>query len=71
MKQVGGMVRMEVGHIQVLIQNAGVVSGKNIFELKDEEIKRTIDINTTSHFWTIREFLPEMVKQNFGSIVTV
>ena len=34
-------------------------------------IQKTIDINTTSHSWTVKAFLPKMIKKNSGHIVTV
>ena len=59
------------GGIDVLINNAGVVSGKNFLELADEKIERTFDINTLAHFWTAKAFLPDMIKRNSGHIVTI
>jgi len=39
--------------------------------VKDELAQLTIDINTTSHFWTVKAFLPQMIEQNEGHIVTI
>jgi len=55
----------------VLINNAGVVSGKPLLELTDEAIERTFEINTLSLFRTTRAFLPGMMKKNSGHIVTI
>lgn len=59
------------GHVDVLINNAGVVSGKPIMEASDEEIRRTFDINTLALFWTTRAFMPVMAERNGGHIVTI
>lgn len=64
-------VLAEHGVVDVLINNAGVVSGKPLLELTDEAIERTFDINTLSLFRTTRAFLPGMIKQNSGHIVTI
>jgi len=32
---------------------------------------RTFDVNTLAHFWTLKAFLPEMIKNKSGHIVTV
>ncbi|KAH9999947.1 retinal short-chain dehydrogenase/reductase [Russula vinacea] len=32
---------------------------------------RTFDVNTLAHFWTLKAFLPEMIKKKSGHIVTV
>lgn len=44
-------VRKEVGNIDLLINNAGVVSGRHLLECPDELIERTMMVNCHSHFW--------------------
>lgn len=61
----------DFGAIDILINNAGVVSGKTIIESKDEDIIRTFAVNTLALFWTTRAFLPGMIKRNTGHIVTI
>lgn len=34
-------------------------------------IQKTIDVNCTSHHWTVREFLPDMMKKSSGHIVNI
>lgn len=57
--------------VDILINNAGVVSGKPLLDLTDEAIERTFDINTLSLFRTTRAFLPGMMEQKRGHIVTI
>lgn len=64
-------VRKDVGPVDVLVNNAGIVTGKSFLELPDEMIERTFQVNALSLFWTARAFLPDMVKRNRGHIVTV
>lgn len=64
-------VREEIGVVDVLINNAGIVTGKSFLELPDEMIEKTFQVNTISHFWTARAFLPDMLKRNRGHIVTI
>ncbi len=59
------------GPIDVLVNNAGVVSGKPFLELTDEEIERTLRVNTLAHFWTAKAFLPGMVEADRGHLVTI
>jgi len=70
-KEVSNRVKEEVGKVDILIHNAGIVSGKFLTELTEEHITRTFNVNTVAHFWTIKEFLPDMLKTNKGHIVTV
>ena len=62
---------LENGPIDILINNAGIVSGGPFLDLSPEQIKATFEVNTLAHFWTVQAFLPEMLKQNKGHIVTI
>jgi len=61
----------KVGKVDILINNAGIVTGKTILDCPDHLMQKTIDVNTTAHFWTIKAFLPEMIAADSGHIVTV
>lgn len=61
----------EVGNVDVLINNAGIVTGKNILDCPDHLMEKTVQVNTISHFWTIKAFLPNMIKNNDGQVVTI
>lgn len=61
----------ESGTIDILINNAGIVSGKNLLDLTDEEIERTFDVNVLALYWTVRAFLPAMQERDSGHIVTI
>jgi len=65
------LVLAEQGDVDILINNAGIVSGKPLLELTDEAIERTFDINTLALFRTTRCFLPGMIRKGSGHIVTV
>ena len=64
-------VLAEHGGVDVLINNAGIVSGKPLLELTDDAIRRTFDINTLALFRTTRCFLPGMLRKGSGHIVTI
>ncbi|KAH9825705.1 protein dhs-3-like [Teratosphaeria destructans] len=56
----------------ILINNAGIVTGKPLLALTTPEITRTLHINLLSHFHTLRAFLPGMLSSRTGgTIVTV
>ncbi|MEO8603196.1 MAG: SDR family oxidoreductase [bacterium] len=59
------------GPVDILINNAGVVSGRDFLELPDEQIARTFDVNVLALFWTGKAFLPAMLERNHGHIVTI
>ena len=51
--RVAAQVKEEVGDVAVLVNNAGVVSGKKFVESNDASIERTFGVNTLSHFWVL------------------
>ena len=57
--------------VDILINNAGVVSGKSLLELPDERIQKNLEVNTLSLFWMTKAFLPSMIERNRGHIVTI
>ncbi|RLN20354.1 hypothetical protein BBJ28_00013695 [Nothophytophthora sp. Chile5] len=61
----------EFGGVDILVNNAGIVGGKPVLESGDAMIERTMAVNATSHFWTIKAFLPMMAQRNKGHIVAV
>ena len=64
-------VRAAAGDVDVLVNNAGIVSGRPLLELPDERIEKTFGVNTLALFWTAKAFLPRMKARGSGHIVTV
>lgn len=64
-------VRNQVGRVDILMNNAGVVSGRPFLECTDDQLRRTMEVNALAHFWTVKAFLPDMVRANSGYIVTI
>ena len=66
-----GRLAARFGAVDVLVGNAGVVSGKRLADLSPDEIERTLRVNTAALFWTARAFLPGMIERGSGRIVTM
>nr|XP_055169136.1 estradiol 17-beta-dehydrogenase 11 isoform X1 [Nyctereutes procyonoides] len=64
-------VKAEVGDVSILVNNAGVVYTSDLFATQDPQIEKTFEVNVLAHFWTTKAFLPVMMKNNHGHIVTV
>lgn len=64
-------VKEEVGNVSILVNNAGVVYTSDLFATQDAQIEKTFEVNVLAHFWTAKAFLPDMMKNNHGHIVTV
>ncbi len=52
-KVMAAKVEADVGPVDILINNAGIVSGKPFLQLTEEQIRRTFAVNTLAHFWTL------------------
>ncbi|KAH6610473.1 hypothetical protein Trco_000493 [Trichoderma cornu-damae] len=66
-----GKITSQVGHPTVVINNAGVVRGKTILDATPEDVRVTFDVNALAPFWVTKTFLPHMIAQNHGMVVTV
>lgn len=64
-------VKADFGKVDILINNAGIVSGKTFLETTDEQIEKGMAVNALAHFWTVRAFLPGMIRAGSGHIVTI
>jgi all-trans-retinol dehydrogenase (NAD+) len=64
-------VRDDVGEPDIVVNNAGVVSGNRLLDIPDDKIRRTFEVNTLALFWVTKAFLPAMVRNNRGHVVTV
>ena len=62
----------EFGPINILVNNAGTnTNPRSVAEVNPSDWDRTIDINLTGAFNTIRAVLPEMRKQQDGIIINI
>uniref|UniRef100_A0A0N5B9M0 Short-chain dehydrogenase/reductase 3 n=1 Tax=Strongyloides papillosus TaxID=174720 RepID=A0A0N5B9M0_STREA len=57
--------------IDILLNNAGVLYGKEFLNLTDDNFESTIKINTISHFYILKAFLPTMIERRQGHIVSM
>ena len=54
------------GAVDVLVNNAGVVSGHRLLDATDEAIERTMHVNVMALYWVTRAFLGGMAVRVHG-----
>uniref|UniRef100_A0A8U7NY80 Estradiol 17-beta-dehydrogenase 11 n=1 Tax=Corvus moneduloides TaxID=1196302 RepID=A0A8U7NY80_CORMO len=64
-------VKKEIGDVTILVNNAGVITAADFLSTQDHQIERMFEVNILGHMWTTRAFLPVMMNNNYGHIVTV
>ena len=64
-------VVLELGGLDVLINNAGTNVDNLSLRMKEEEWKKVIDINLTSTFLLTKHAIKKMLKNKFGRVVNI
>jgi 3-oxoacyl-[acyl-carrier protein] reductase len=59
------------GHIDALINNAGITYVKKLVDTTEQEWNQTLDINLKGVFLFSKAILPTMISNNFGVIINV
>lgn len=60
-----------LGHIDILINNAGGYICKEIEKTTDEDIDNLMNLNVITPYKLARIVIPDMKKQNFGRIINI
>jgi len=64
-------VSLELGGLDILINNAGLNADNLSLRMKDEEWKKVLDINLTSTFLLTKHSIKKMLKTKFGRVVNI
>jgi len=64
-------VKAKLGDIDILINNAGLMSDASIIEMSDELWDQALNINLTAAFKLIRASAPSMVSKKWGRIINI
>lgn len=64
-------VLKNVGNVDILINNAGIIVGKSFVDHSYDDIENTLAVNSLGMMYVTKAFLPSMVEQEFGRIVNI
>ena len=67
----GQKVKQEIGVVDVLINNAGIIVGKYFSEHSLTDITKTMEINANAPMYITKVFLDDMLQQNSGHICNI
>lgn len=59
------------GHIDVLVNNAGITKDGLLMRMKEEDFDKVIEINLKGTFLVTKEVIPYMMKKREGSIINI
>lgn len=62
-------IQREVGTVTILINNAGIVTGKRFLDLPDEKIIKTFEVNVIAHFWVSRHVCTQIFHKIVMSLI--
>lgn len=70
--ETAGAVRKQMGgDPSILINNAGVAKANTILDVPESGLRRVLGVNLMSMWFTTKHFLPAMIRNNKGHVVTV
>lgn len=67
---VGDIAKRTGGAIDVLVNNAAIRPHQGFLEMSEAEWQRVFDVNFNAAFWFCRAFLPGMVANGWGRVVS-
>ncbi|XP_001601575.1 estradiol 17-beta-dehydrogenase 11-like [Nasonia vitripennis] len=65
------MRKAGIPDVSILVNNAAILMHQPFLEHKDEDIQKIFDVNVLSQFWTLQAFLPAMLQNKKGHIVSM
>jgi all-trans-retinol dehydrogenase (NAD+) len=57
--------------VDVLVNNAGIVTGGKFVDGADDRDKAVVDVNLMACIWTMKAFLPGMIERRRGHVVNI
>jgi 3-oxoacyl-[acyl-carrier protein] reductase len=70
-ERAAGEVVRELGPVDVLVNNAGIVRRARVHEMSEEDWDAVVDVNLKGTFLVTRAFLPSMLERKRGRVVTL
>ncbi|XP_053671573.1 estradiol 17-beta-dehydrogenase 11-like [Anopheles nili] len=70
-RQLGRDVERDLGPVDILVNNAGILPTSFSQDTLPSHVKRSLEVNVLSSFWTTQVFIDSMIRRRKGHIVAV
>ena len=70
-EKLAALVNERFGHVDVLVNNAGITSDASLKKMTPQQWQDVIDANLTSVFNMTRNILPIMLEREYGRIISI
>jgi len=67
--EVFAQIERDLGPVDVLFNNAGIVAIGPFLEADDDKLEKVIQVNLIAHMWTMKAVLPGMIARGEGYII--
>jgi all-trans-retinol dehydrogenase (NAD+) len=64
-------VEEDVGPVDVLVNNAGIIVNETVLEMSESAFRRTTEVNYLGQVWMIQAFVPSMLERGSGHVVNM
>ncbi|TBN13208.1 gluconate 5-dehydrogenase [Hyunsoonleella pacifica] len=64
-------IQEEVGHIDILINNAGIIKRTPLIEMEVSDFKQVIDVDLVSPFIVSKHVVPAMIERKAGKVINI
>lgn len=61
----------KLGHIDVLVNNAGITKDTLLMRMKEEDFDKVINVNLKGTYNVTKNVIPYMMKQKYGKIINI
>lgn len=69
-EEVGRFIK-DVGEVDILVNNVGIFTNKDFFNIPDEDWEKLYEVNVMSGVRLSRAFLPKMLNNDWGRIIFI
>lgn len=70
-KEAISKIQAEVGHIDILINNAGIIKRTPLIEMEVADFKEVVDVDLVSPFIVSKHVVPAMIARKAGKVINI